>query len=207
MRRTLCAALILLVSPLAQAASLPPVDQTAMALAEAARKLPEEERLQATRAALSIILLSRFNRLLPANLDIATLEELARVFLVQKNDSERQRAMANRLPPADSLIFDGSRLVGGNFRNIDALVGMDSRPIALDRDLPTWIVPLTPASAAALDARQQKFQSSPASAATTNLANNIYQADVGGKLAADGIFLRPYAGRIDDRYKIGRAHV
>jgi len=204
MRRALCAALIFLLLPRAYSATDPispaSIDQTALALADAARNFPSQERLQTTRAALSIVLLSRFNRLLPAGLDAATLDELASVFLFQKSDPARQAALANRLPPADSLVFDGSRLVGGNFRNIDALIGKDGRPIALNRDLPTWIVPLTPGTAAALEAQREKFQSNPATAASVDLANRIYQADVGTKLAADGIFLRPYSGRIDDLY-------
>jgi hypothetical protein len=209
MRRTLCAALILLASPLARAASetysspaISPqsLEHTAVALADSARNLAPAERDQTTRAALSIVLLSRFNRLLPAGLDSSGLEELARIFLVQNPDLPRQNAMADRLPPADSLVFNGSQLVGGNFRNIDSLIGMDARPIALDRDLPTWIVPLPPASASALEDQRQKFQAAPASAATVDLANRIYLADVGGNLAADGIFLRPYAGRVDDLY-------
>ncbi len=204
MRCALCAALIFLLLPRAYSATDPnspaSIDQTALALADAARNFPSQERLQTTRAALSIVLLSRFNRLLPAGLDAVTLDELASVLLFQKSDPARQAALANRLPPADSLVFDGSRLVGGNFRNIDALIGKDGRPIALNRDLPTWIVPLTPGAAAALEAQRENFQSNPTTAAAVDLANRIYQADVGTKLAADGIFLRPYSGRIDDLY-------
>ncbi len=204
MRRTLCAALILLLLPTAHSEDdgkpQSSIDQTAIALAEAARNLPAEARLQTTRAALSIVLLSRFNRLLPAGLDATSLDELASIFLFQKSDPGRQSAMANRLPPADSLVFDGTRLVGGNFRNIDSLIGKDGRPIALNRDLPAWIVPLTPAAAAALEAQREKFQSNPSTPATIDLTNRIYQAHVGENLAADGIFLRPYSGRIDDLY-------
>jgi hypothetical protein len=98
------------------------------------------------------------------------------------------------------LVFNGSQLVGGNFRNIDSLIGLDARPIALDRDLPAWIVPLPPAAASALEDQRQKFQATPASAETLDLANRIYLADVGGNLVSDGIFRRPYAGRIDDLY-------
>ena len=125
MRRTLCAALILLTSSLASTAtesnSSSPIspqslEKTAVALADSARNLAPAERDQTTRAALSIVLLSRFNRLLPAGLDSSGLEELARVFLVQNPDLNRQNAMASRFPPADSLVFNGSQLVGGNFR-------------------------------------------------------------------------------------------
>lgn len=204
MRRTLCAALMFLLASQAHSAgaadSQSSIQETALGFADAARNLPAEARLQTTRAALSIVLLSRFNRLLPAGIDAATIDELASVFLFQKSDLARQNTFANRLPPADSLVFDGSRLAGGNFRNIDALIGKDGRPIALHRDLPTWIVPLTPGAAAALDAQRESFQSTSSTAATVDLVNRIYQADVGTRLAADGIFLRPYAGRIDDLY-------
>ncbi len=209
MRRALCAALILLSAQTGWSVSgsdskptalTKAIDQTALALADAARNLPMQARLQTTRSALSIILLSKFNRLLPAGLDDSEIEKLARVFLVPQPDASRQSAQANRLPPADSVVFDGSRLVGGNFRNIDALIGMDGRPIALNRELPSWIVPLTPAAAAALEAQRQRFQGNPANSSAADLANRIYLADVGGKLVTDGIFLRPYAGRIDDLY-------
>jgi len=209
MRRAICAALILLSAPTGwsapdagsqAAAETKSIDQTALALADAARNLPTAASLQTTRAALSIVLLSKFNRLLPAGLDDSEIEKLARIFLVPQADAARQDAQASRLPPADSMVFDGSRLVGGNFRNIDAMIGMDGRPIALNRELPAWIVPLTPAAATALEAQRQRFLGDPANSSAAELANRIYLADVGGKLVTDGIFLRPYAGRIDDLY-------
>lgn len=209
MRRALCAALILFSTPLGWAApdtasqktpETPAIDRIAIDLADAARNLPSEARLQSNRAVLSIVLLSKFNRLLPSAITTSELEELANVFLVPQASAARQNALANRLPPADSLVFDGSRLMGGNFRNIDSLLGMDGRPIALNRELPTWIVPLTPTAAAALEAQRQQFQATPASSSIADLTNRIYQANIGGNLVADGIFLRPYAGRIDDLY-------
>ncbi|MFM8364160.1 MAG: hypothetical protein ACKOAS_03320 [Verrucomicrobiota bacterium] len=219
MRRALRAAPVLLLIALASAKADPPIvstrptdataaapkklptlDETAIGLADAARNLPAAARLQTTRAALSILLLSRFNRLLPASTSPEQLDELAAAFLTEKPEPLRQAALAKRLPPADSLIFDGSRLAGGNFRNIDAIMGLDGRPIALDRELPAWIVPLEPAAVSALESEKSRFQQNPASAPIADLTNRIYQADVGSNLVADGLFLRPYSGRVDDLY-------
>lgn len=172
---------------------------TASSLARAARGLPDSERLRTTRAALSIILLTKFDRLLP-NLPPASLDQLADIFLAENPDPAEQAAAAAKLPPADQLVFNGTQLTGGNFRNIDALIGLGGRPIALDRELPSWIVPLEPARAQALESTRGAGWSSLKFAELQNLFNRIHSADVGEHLVADGIFLRPYAGRMDDLY-------
>jgi hypothetical protein len=172
---------------------------TASGLAQAVRSLPDSERLRTTKAALSIILLTKFDRLLP-NLPPAALDQLTDIFLAENPDPAEQAAAAAKLPPADQIVFDGAQLTGGNFRNIDALIGLSGRPIALDRELPAWIVPLEPARAQALESTRGAGCSSQKFAELQNLFNRIHSADVGEHLVADGIFLRPYAGRMDDLY-------
>ena len=172
---------------------------TASGLARAVRSLPDSERLRTTKAALSIILLTKFDRLLP-NLPPAALDQLTDIFLAENPDPAEQAAAAAKLPPADQIVFDGAQLTGGNFRNIDALIGLSGRPIALDRELPAWIVPLEPARAQALESTRGAGCSSQKFAELQNLFNRIHSADVGEHLVADGIFLRPYAGRMDDLY-------
>ena len=173
--------------------------ETAIRLARAARQLPDADRMRTIQAALSIVLLTKFDRLLP-NLPPASLDLLAQVFLCENPDRAEEESTAAKLPPADILVFDGSKLIGGNFRNIDALIGAGGRPIALDRDLPSWIVPLEPARAQALESQRglgmtaQKFEE------LQTLFNRIHVAEVGQHLVTDGIFLRPYAGRMDDVY-------
>lgn len=181
------------VSVLEQAAT------TANCLARAARSLPDSERLRTTKAALSIILLTKFDRLLP-NLPPASFDQLADIFLAENLDPTEQAAAAAKLPPADQVVFNGAQLTGGNFRNIDTLIGLGGRPIALDRELPAWIVPLEPARAQALESTRGAGCSSQKFAELQNLFNRIHSADVGEHLVADGIFLRPYAGRMDDLY-------
>jgi hypothetical protein len=172
---------------------------TATALARAARDFPDSERQRTTQAGLSIILLTKFDRILP-RLQPSTLNRLADIFLAENPDPSEQAAAASQFPPADTLNFDGSRLTGGNFRNIDAIIGLGGRPIALDRELPARIVPLEPARAQALDSSRSEGWSSQNFAELQSLFNRIYAADVGGNLVTDGIFLRPYAGRMDDLY-------
>ena len=175
-------------------------ESTAIALAEAAKNLPSAQRNPVTQAALSIVLLTKYNRLLPQNLTPQNLDQLAQIFLSANPDAIEQSNLAQKLPPADTLIFDGSKLVGGNFRNIDSLIGLTNQPIALDRELPAYLIPLTPAAATALCASRNTFQSTPDFPRIADITDRIYQCRVDPFLAADGIFCRPYAGRIDDLY-------
>lgn len=173
---------------------------TAIALAEAAKNLPSAQRTPVTQAALSILLLTKYNRLLPPNLTPQNLDQLSQIFLAANPDEIEQTRLANKLPPADSLVFDGSKLSGGNFRHIDSLIGITGQPIALDRELPAYLIPLTPAAATALTASRTAFQSTPDFPRIADITDRIYQCRVDPFLAADGIFCRPYAGRIDDLY-------
>ena len=189
-------------TPLPQGKTLPLLQQaaeTAKGLARSARNLPDADRLRTTQAALSIILLVEFDRLLPS-MPPANLNQIADIFLSENPDPAEQMAMAAKLPPADTLVFDGSRLAGGNFRDIDALIGMGGRPIALDRELPAWIVPLESARAQALDSTRAAGLSSQNFTDLQSLFNRIHAAEVSDHLVADGIFLRPYAGKMDDLY-------
>ncbi len=172
---------------------------TAKGLARAARNLPDADRLRATQAALSIILLVEFDRLLPS-MPPANLEQFANIFLSENPDPAEQLAAAAKLPPSDTLVFDGSRLAGGNFQNIDALIGMGGRPIALDRELPAWIVPLESNRAQALDSTRAAGLSPQKFTELQSLFNRIHIAKVSDYLISDGIFLRPYAGKMDDLY-------
>ena len=173
---------------------------TSLALALAAKNLPSAKRVQVTQAALSIILLTKFNRILPPSISTQDLDRLSRIFITTSANENEQSSAAQSLPPADTLTFDGSKLSGGNFRYIDAIIGMDGHPIAFDRQLPAWIIPLTSSAAQGLSRSQQIFANQPTNGEFPELTNRIYQVNVGPNLAADGIFLRPYAGRIDDLY-------
>ena len=189
-------------TPLAEEKSFSLFQQTATTakgLARAARNLPDADRLRATQAALSIILLVEFDRLLPS-MPPANLEQFANIFLSENPDPAEQLAAAAKLPPSDTLVFDGSRLAGGNFQNIDALIGMGGRPIALDRELPAWIVPLESARAQALDSTRAAGLSPQKFTELQSLFNRIHIAKVSDHLISDGIFLRPYAGKMDDLY-------
>jgi hypothetical protein len=173
--------------------------KTATALARAARDLPASERLRTTQATLSIILLTKFDRILP-NLPPTTINQLADIFLAENPDPAEQAATAAKLPPADTIAFDGSRLIGGNLRNIDTIIGLGGHPIALDRELPACLIPLETSRAQALDSTRGAGCSSQKFAELQSLFSHIHAADVGEHLIADGIFLRPYAGRMDDLY-------
>ena len=173
---------------------------TSLALALAARDLPAAKRVQVTQAALSIILLAKFNRILPPSITTQDLDRLSRIFITTSANENEQASAAQSLPTADTLTFDGSKLSGGNFRYIDAIIGMDGHPIAFDRQLPAWIIPLTSSAAQGLSRSQQIFANQPTNVELAELTNRIYQVNVSLNLAADGIFLRPYAGRIDDLY-------
>ncbi|MEI8293493.1 MAG: hypothetical protein WCG66_05785 [bacterium] len=172
---------------------------TATGLAQSARNLPAPERMRVTQAALSIVLLTKFNRLLPS-LPPTVINQVAETFLAETPSPSEQELAADRFPPADTLIFDGSRLAGGNFRNVDALIGAGGRPIALDRELPAWLVPLEYAQADALSSTRSAGIAAQNFLDLQSLFNRLYAADVGGLLVGDGIFVRPYAGRLDDLY-------
>lgn len=172
---------------------------TASALARAARNLPDADRLRTTQAALSITLLVKYGRLAPG-LSPSDINSLSDILFAENPDSAEQAAAVAKFPAADTLLYDGYRLTGGNFRNIDSLIGLGGRPIALDRELPAWIVPLEPARAQALDSTTAAGYTAQQFADLQSLFDRIHNAKVGNHLVTDGLFLRPYAGRMDDLY-------
>jgi hypothetical protein len=107
---------------------------------------------------------------------------------------------ANLLPGADELVLQGDRLRGGNFAYIDHLVGLDARPIAMDRQLPMLLVPLSAERATALEKRRLEYQAKPEAKMVFARWNRFHVHPVSATLAADGVAVRPYAGRTDDWY-------
>ena len=190
----------------AQKSPLTRLTQLAFALHGASLDLPRESRQRIEYATLSIVLLSHFNRLLPADSSPAEIDALAKVFLSRSPNIIEQNQAASTLPPADSLEFNGSKLGGGNFGNIDAIIGLGGLPIALDRELPARIVPLESSAAQGLTRAREDFQSATARSDSLppeqikDLYNRIHQANIAPQLVEDGLFMRPYAGRIDDLY-------
>lgn len=169
-------------------------------LARTSAFLPEGERRQVLQKVLAVLLLAEYGRILPPELTSGQWEVLESVFLTDRFDDSVRREQALRLPPADGLAFDGSRLTGSGFGRIDQLIGTNGQPIALDRRLPTRLIPLDAPSAARLQQRVADFSNRPESAPMRKRTETLYGAPVGSNLAADGVFFRPYAGRMDDFY-------
>lgn len=167
---------------------------TALALAREAQALPSDKRRQVLQAAASIVFLVRDQRLLPP-LDPARVDQLGTLLLADPPDRRGMARFAEALPPADGLVFDGQRLEGGNFRHIDSLMGYHGHPIAMDREPPVRIVPLEPAAAHALASPVE-----PPSNELRDFFTRVFQSPVGDRMVADGLFLRPYAGRLDDLF-------
>lgn len=197
-KSALLAFLLLLPSAGSGSESPPPAFQqavsTALALAREAQALPSDSRRQVLQAAASIVFLVENQRLLPP-LDPARLDQLAPLLLAEPPDPRARARFAEALPPADGLIFDGQRLEGGNFRHIDSLMGFHGHPIAMDREPPLRLVPLEPTAAQALASPV-----APPSNELRDFFNRVFQSPVGDRLVADGLFLRPYAGRLDDLF-------
>ncbi|MCS7008798.1 MAG: hypothetical protein NZL93_02540, partial [Chthoniobacterales bacterium] len=104
----------------------------------------------------------------------------------------------SKLPPADSIIFNGHQLLGAALARPDNLIGLDSLPIALSRRIPALLFPLRNDQAPLLT---QFVQTSSFSLSTLRTrTQNFYQAPIADLLFADGLFLRPYSGKIDDLY-------
>jgi hypothetical protein len=149
--------------------------------------------------ALLLALLSEHGRLLPSGVTTADLDRIDAASLSEKSGAPTAASVLAALPAADTIAFDGKKLAGGNFKNIDALVGEDGRPIALDRLLPAFLVPLTAGDADALSLAGEAFQGGGGGTLAARL-DAIYGAPVAGRFVADGLAMRAYAGRIDDLY-------
>jgi hypothetical protein len=180
----------------AQAGSVP---DAAWALARAADALPAKTAGIVKQRALMLALLSEHGRLLPSGLTAADLARIEAASLSEKSGPAPVASALDALPAADSIGFDGKKLAGGNFKNIDALVGADGRPVALDRQIPAFLVPLTAGDADALNVAAEAFQSGGEGELAARL-DAVYGAPVAGRFVADGLAMRAYAGRIDDLY-------
>ncbi len=75
---------------------------TSLALALVAKDLPSAKRVQVTQAALSIILLTKFNRILPPSISTQDLDRLSRIFITTSANEPEQSSAAQSLPPADT---------------------------------------------------------------------------------------------------------
>ncbi len=146
-------------------------------------------------------LLIRHGRLLPEGLAAGDEQRLAEALRATLPAEENpHQALLATLPRADDLVFDGQRYVGGNLGYIDSMLGKSRRPLAFDRELPTLLVPLTPAAEAALVEQRAIFQANAETEKTRAHADRTYGAGTAALMLADGQFLRAYAGRFDDLY-------
>lgn len=152
------------------------------------------------RQALQLLLLERYGRLLPESLPAARRRELEDTLFSETASPEVQQAAADTLPPADSLVFDGKRLSGGNFRYIDALISQEGRPLAMDRQIPMIMVPLSREGAESLAKARDTYRTSAETETARLKTDRLHVVPLSPQLAADGILLRPYAGRLDDWY-------
>jgi hypothetical protein len=192
------AAALLLAASLAARAQEASVPDAARALGLAAKSLPAKDAALVRQRALMLVLLAEQGRLVPAGATPSGLATLEDAFLAEKEDSGARASLVAGLPGADDLVFNGKKLSGGNFKAIDALVGVDGRPIALDRKLPAFLVPLSMEDAESLMATGEAFRHAAADLAPR--IDAINRARVSSLFVADGLAVRPYAGRIDDLY-------
>ena len=169
-------------------------------LAQAAMLLPPDQRDEVRHKALAIILLAEFGRLLPPGLSADQWDSLENLFLDGRGDDSLRRQQAASMPLADTVTYDGGRLVGGGFARIDNIIGTNGRPIALDRRLPTKLIPLNEGEENLLRQASLAFSSTPAADSVREKTDALYRARLGSHMVGDGIFYRPYAGRTDDLY-------
>jgi hypothetical protein len=140
--------------------------------------------------------------------------------LLNQNPEDQNQAVS-----ANTLQYNGTNFVGGNYQFIDNLMGQNG-PVALDRILPATLVPV---SGGLLQQAQQSVTSftqslSPSLISATQdvLVGSLVPSGEGtagqavGQLLnqwmqgngtnptgmlGDGVFLRPYAGVVDDAYQ------
>lgn len=183
-----------------------PLPQLVSTPALLAAKSSDHDALPALAVRNEVLL--RFDRLVPPNVPPEEITALASTF-AEPATAERDtalKAMTAGYPAADDLSFDGEKYSGGNFAFIDSMIGMTGRPIALDRALPMWLVPLSPAGETALTTLHDKFQAAKSSATVMGATARLL-APAGGDagaavtlLFADGSYVRSYCGRFDDLY-------
>jgi hypothetical protein len=133
-----------------------------------------------------------------------------------------QKFPSGRVIAADpaSLSFDGINFIGGNQGFIDNMAGINGLPIAMDRMMPTALVPLAPDSAnifskvldSAAHATASSLRMAPAAFLSGmspeffvknfvvgNAAGAVSQ-EVAKSIVGNGVFVRPYAGPLDDTF-------
>jgi len=140
--------------------------------------------------------------------------------LTQNQNGQNQSTSAN------GLQYNGQNFIGGNYQFIDNIMGQNG-PIALDRMLPTTLVPLAGGLVQQAQQSVSNFAnsapSSLLSATMSSLMGNLSQnggssvsnvasqaigqllqgssGSISSGMMGDGVFLRPYAGVIDDAYQ------
>lgn len=193
------AALALFILPVADL----PADEvvaSAKKLAGVASFLPALQREEVRHKALAIVLLAEYGRLLPPGLSPGQWEVLENMFLEGRFEDSVRRKQAADMPAADTVSFDGVRLDGGGFARIDSIIGTNGSPVALDRRLPTRLVPLNQGEADRLQQAAADFFATPAAGSIRERTDALYRARLDKNMVDDGIFCRPYAGRTDDLY-------
>lgn len=155
----------------------------------------QADGLEVRRPLVAWALLEQCGRLLPDDCPAEKIEELAAA-LAQGADP----AGLEKLPPADDLVLMDGRLQGGNFKFFDYLVGIDHRPLALDRNLPVVVVPLGKDATDTMEKRKFEFQTSAETGLIRAREDRFHMQKVSKMFVADGLAMRPYAGRADDWY-------
>ena len=150
--------------------------------------------------------LTRFGRLIPEDVKPEQIKRLAGLLRTgSRTDAEGVRAIVEVFPPADLLLYDGEGYEGGNYGFIDAIIGAQGRPVALDREPPMFLVPLTSAGEEALAKRREAYQARRHPRVLSEISVDPIPDGSGGGSPADlmfgdGQFVRPYCGRFDDLY-------
>jgi hypothetical protein len=150
--------------------------------------------------------LTRFGRLISEEVKAEEIKRIAGLLRPGAGADAEVRAIVGAFPPADLLLYDGEGYEGGNFGFIDAIIGAQGRPIALDREPPMFLVPLTAAGQEALARRREAFQARRHPRVLSEISVDPVPEASGGAapadllMFADGQFVRPYCGRFDDLY-------
>jgi hypothetical protein len=153
--------------------------------------------------------LLQFGKLVPANAAPQEIAILAETLTEPATAARNQalQALTAGYPEADTLTFDGEKYRGGNFAFVDSILGLTGRPVALDRELPVWLVPLSADGETVLADKRNKFQAEQKNAALRTATAHLFLGKngsegtaVAAQLFQDGAFVRVYCGRFDDLY-------
>lgn len=135
-----------------------------------------------------------------------------RIMLENFSTVLQQHPAGTATAPAAGKIYDGSAVTGGGEGEIDSLMGMTGLPVALERQLPSQLIPLSASdgqmfgsylshrSSLSQQLLQMLTQFLPAP--MRNMGSTLASAasSLGNNMVGDGIFLRPYMGQADDAY-------